>query len=950
MRRLETVLLVKNRRLRRAARHNRMLNGARRSLWALLAAGLSLLGIAALGLSYFYAQLSAGLPSVYTLERLLDPTSGALTRPTRLYDRSGQVVLLTLENPGVPRRYLYLNPARGEAFNPLLVDGVIALFDPLFWQRSGVRWENLDDPRPATLAERLAEEWLMPPDEPPGWQRTLRLRLLADQIINTYGKEQVLEWYLNSAPFGHLTYGADSAAQAFLGKPASSLNPAEVALLLAALESPALNPLDAPAAALENQQTVLLRMLGLGLLDQTTYQQARQARLDLKKPLPLESKAPAFTTQVINRLAEWLGRNRLERGGLRIITSLDASLQAQVVCTLQTQLARLNEPPLPAPNECEAARLLPALPLRTPRTPGLWQASAVILDPLSGEVLAFNGDTSAQGESSQQNPHPPGSLQNPFLALAGFARGLSPATLVWDIPLTGEGETADEPPEEYNGPLRLRNALVNDDWAALRTVYAQIGAAALTATVHNLGIEQYRLPAEEATLLSEGEALPLVDLAHAYSVFATLGSLNGVARDETDLPQPRWVLRVEDYGGNSLPLPEQTVSRPVVSSPLAYLVHHVLSDEAARWRTLGYPNPLEIGRPAGAKSGQALDGRVTWAAGYTPQTVAVVWLGSEAEDSPQPGVFPVAGIWHALMQYLHHNQPVQSWPVADGVVRVEVCDPSGLLPGDACPSRVSEVFLENSQPSGVDTLYRRFQINRETGRLATVFTPPELVEERVFLVVPPQAQAWARAAGLPLPPGEYDLVQQPPPNPHAQITQPRPFSVVGGEVEIYGTASGEDFAAYSLQIGQGINPTAWVSIQESTPQAVENGRLAVWNTRNLEGLYVIRLLVIRRDQRVETSLLQVTVDNTPPQVRIPYPLEGQVFIGQSTITLQAEVSDAVGLARVEWRLDGRTIGEASQPPFALVWDARRGEHRLEVVAVDLAGNQTVSEPVQFRVR
>ncbi len=174
--------------------------------------------------------------------------------------------------------------------------------------------------------------------------------------------------------------------------------------------------------------------------------------------------------------------------------------------------------------------------------------------------------------------------------------------------------------------------------------------------------------------------------------------------------------------------------------------------------------------------------------------------------------------------------------------------------------------------------------------------------------------------------------------------------MVGGEVEIYGTASGEDFAAYSLQIGQGINPTAWVSIQESTSQAVENGRLAVWNTRNLEGLYVIRLLVIRRDQRVETSLLQVTVDNTPPQVRIPYPLEEQVFVGQSTITLQAEVSDAVGLARVEWRLDGRTIGEASQPPFALVWDARRGEHRLEVVAVDLAGNQTVSEPVQFRVR
>ncbi len=950
MRRLGTILLVKNRHLRRAARSSRLLNGAKRTLWGLLAAGLSLLAVALLGLSFFYAQLSANLPSVYALESLLDPMNGALAQPTRLLDRTGQVTLLTLENPGVPRRYLYLNPARGEAFSPLLVEGTLALLDPLFWQRSGMRLDRLDDGRAATLAERLAEEWLLPPDEPAGWQRTLRLRLLADQIERVYGKEQVLEWFLNSAAFGHLTFGADSAAQAFLGKPASALNPAEVALLLAALEAPALNPLDAPAAALENQQAILLRLLGLGVLNQETYRQAKDTPLTLRTPQPIESKAPAYTTQVINRLAEWIGRSRLERGGLRIITSLDADLQEQAVCTLQTQLARLNDPPLTAPPECEAARLLPALPLRTTRSAATWQTSAVILDPLNGEVLAFTGDTSAAGESGLQSPHPPGSLQNPILALAGFARGLSPASLVWDIPLM-EGEIINgRSLEEYNGPLRLRSALVNDDWAALRTVYAQIGAAALTATAHNLGIEQYRLPADEATLLHSGEPLPLLELAHAYSVFSTSGALNGVAGEDTALPQPRWVLWVEDHRGNPLPLPEQTVSRTVVSSQLAYLVHHVFSDETARWRTLGYPNPLEIGRPAAAKSGQADAGRSTWAAGYTPQAVAVVWLGSEAEDAPLPGAFPSAGIWHALMQYLHRDQPVQSWPMPSGLVRVEVCDPSGLLPGDACPSRVSEVFLESNQPSGVDTLYRRFQINRETGRLATVFTPPELVEERVFLVVPPQAQAWARAAGLPLPPSEYDLVQQPPLNPNAHISQPRAFSVVSGEVEIRGTAAGQDFASYSLQVGQGINPTAWISIQESTSQPIENGRLAAWDTRNLEGLYVVRLLVVRRDQRVETSLLQVTVDNTPPQVRIPYPLQGQVFTGQSIITLQAEISDNIGLARVEWRLDGRSIGETSQPPYALVWDARRGEHRLEVIAVDLAGNQTVSEPIQFQVR
>lgn len=950
MRHFETVLLVKNRRVRRTAQRGRLLSGSRRVVWGVLAGGLFLTALAVLGLSFFYTQLTADLPSVYALQSLLDPVTGVLAQPTRLYDRSGEVILLALENPGVPRRYLRLNPADGEAFPPLLAQGAVALFDPLFWQREGIRWEDLDDPQPRTIPERLAEDWLLPPDEPPGWQRTLRRRLLADQIVSAYGKEQVLEWYLNNAPFGHLAYGADAAAYAFLGKPASALNTAEVALLLAAMELPALNPLDAPAAALENQQAVLLRLLGLGLLDQAAYQQAKEIPLNLRPAAAPQSSARAFTAQVVSQLAESLGRNRLERGGLRIITTLDADLQQQALCTLQTQLARLNEPPLPLPEKCEAARLLPALPLRTPRAEGSWQASVVILDPTSGEVLALTGDATPAGESGQQSPHPPGSLQNPFLALAGFARGLSPASLVWDIPLADEQDTVPLPEEQYDGPLRLRSALVNDDWAALRAVYAQIGAAALTATVHNLGIEQYRLPAQEAGALSDGEPLSPLELAHAYSVFAASGSLNGVVRAEAEFPQPRWILRVEDYLANPLPLPEHTASRTVVSSQLAYLVHHVLSDDAARWRTLGYPNPLEIGRPAGAKIGQAAGGRSTWAAGYTPQAVALVWLGSEEEAAPPPGAFPAAGIWHALMQYLHRNQPVQTWPMPPGVVRVEVCDPSGLLPGDACPSRVSEVFLENNQPTGVDTLYRRFQINRETGRLATVFTPPELVEEKVFLVVPPPAQAWARAAGLPLPPSEYDLVQQPPANPNAQFSQPRPFSVVGGVVELTGSAAGADFAAYSIQIGQGINPTAWISIQESTRQPVENGRLAGWDTRGLEGLYVVRLLVVRSDQRVDTSLLQVTVDNTPPQVRIPYPLDGQVFTGQSTITLQAEVSDNVGLARVEWRLDGRSIGEAALPPYALVWDARRGEHRLEVIAVDLAGNQSVSDAVVFRVR
>ena len=90
------------------------------------------------------------------------------------------------------------------------------------------------------------------------------------------------------------------------------------------------------------------------------------------------------------------------------------------------------------------------------------------------------------------------------------------------------------------------------------------------------------------------------------------------------------------------------------------------------------------------------------------------------------------------MQYAVRNLPSLSWDMPSGIVSVPVCDPSGLLPTPACPNVVNEIFLEGRQPVQTDTLYQIFQVNAETGLLATVFTPPELVEKRTYMVVPPE--------------------------------------------------------------------------------------------------------------------------------------------------------------------------------------------------------------------
>jgi membrane peptidoglycan carboxypeptidase len=443
--------------------------------------------------------------------------------------------------------------------------------------------------------------------------------------------------------------------------------------------------------------------------------------------LMLQRLGRALLRLALAQLETLVGRERLERGGISARTSLDSELQSQLACATRAQLALaggLDEPVDPA--ACPAASLLPALPEGAARRGGL-MASAALVDAASGQVLALLGATPAGGaaESPALARRSSGSLLTPFIYMAGFTRGMSPASLVWDIP---SGETEAQPVAmEYHGPVRLRTALANDYLAALTQVLEQIGVDTLITTERQLAISTARLPVEGKNVLHGGAELTPLDAAFAYSVFSTLGQQTGWLAPDEEGMFPQVVLAVENSAGDRVDIDLQTETRAVVSPQLAYLVHHVLADEPARRPSLGYPNPLEIGRPAGAKAGSADSGRSTWAAGYTRQAAGAVWLGY-ADDAQTPAapldVNFAAGIWQAMMQYASRDQPVLGWEMPPGLVSLEVCDPSGLLPTIDCPNVVPELFLAENLPTATDTLYRRYAINRETGRLATVFTPP----------------------------------------------------------------------------------------------------------------------------------------------------------------------------------------------------------------------------------
>jgi hypothetical protein len=307
---------------------------------------------------------------------------------------------------------------------------------------------------------------------------------------------------------------------------------------------------------------------------------------------------------------------------------------------------------------------------------------------------------------------------------------------------------------------------------------------------------------------------------------------------------------------------------------------------------------------------------------------------------PIPAVLS-ADLWHALMQYAVHNLPSASWDMPSGIVTAAVCDPSGMLPTQACPNVVNEIFLDGRQPVQSDTLYQTFQVNTETGLLATVFTPPELVEKRNYMVIPPEARAWAKDAGLATPPTAYDTFQKPAVQPDVHISAPVIFAGGHAKIEIRGSATGANFAWYRLEYGQGLYPNGWVQIGTDNHSPVTEGLLGEWDTTALNGLYSLRLMVIRSNQRIDQAVVQITLDNTPPQVAITYPQDGQTISAaqEPQVALQAQASDPF-LTKVDFYIDNVLVGEANVAPFGVVWPAKSGGHALKVIATDQAGNTT----------
>ena len=927
---------------------------------ASLFAALGVVVAGAVAVAGVYLSYVKDLPSAEEISR----RTMTAAQSTRLYDRTGQYLLYEImPNEGGLRTWVPLSRI------PLhLRNATIAMEDKTFYTNpAGINWEGIaravwgeirgqDAGGGSSIPQQLIRNVIMTPEErmERSYSRKIKEIVLTVELSRLYpgieGRDKILEWYLNTIFYGHLSYGVEAAAQTYFGKHVEDLTLAEAAMLVPLGQSPAMNPFDRPAEAKRRQEIVLDTMAQQGYI---TPEEAWRAK---QEPIVLASRqggitAPHFVFYVRDLLVYRYGADLVYNGGLQVITSLDVDMQNFAQEAAREQIAAISE------------------------KYNAHNAAVVILDAKTAEIRAMVGsvnydDPSIDGQVNMALvPRQPGSSFKPYVYATAFAQGYTPATMVMDVRTSFPDpyNLAPYVPENYSrtfhGPMLLRRALACSYNVPAVAVTQKVGVANVLATAHAMGINTLNQPSYGLSLgLGSGE-VSLLDHTFGFSVFANGGTMVG-----EPVPEEQWrpgyrrldpvaILKVTDAQGRVL-YEYKPQRQEVIRPEVAYLITDILSDNKARAPAFGVDNPLTLpDRPVAAKTGTTNDYHDGWAMGYTPQYVVGVWVGNTNYEAMEnaPGVRVAGPLWQKIMLYLHDGLPVETFSRPPGIVTAIVDATSGKLPTEYSTSRIQEIFIEGTVPTEKDDVHQPFRIDRLSGKLATPYCPPEEVEVRVFEIYPPEAADWVREQGIPQPPKEYcDLHGPNLAHADVAIIEPKQLATIHGIVPIVGNARAGAQQNYFLQYSPGFGTGPWQRIGPDHGNRVENGVLEYWDTTGLEdGLYTLQLNVLDGGVPREFSI-QVRVDNTPPIAEIIHPTPDQVYeMGKDEwINIQVEAVDNIAMGKVEFYMDGELLGFTTVAPYTMRWNLKLLKDELPKPDFGLAeprltveGDRTIREEV-----
>ena len=528
-----------------------------------------------------------------------------------------------------------------------------------------------------------------------GSYRRKALEIFMATILETKAtKEEILELYLNDVYLGNrgsfALHGVAEAARIFFGKDVSNLTLAEAALIAGSIQNPYQHsPFVNRDRAKERRNIVLNAMAEADYITRDAATRAQSDPINVVTRA-VDNEAPYCVDYLGEQLQSQFPGLTQRAGALDIYTTLDLNLQRYAQDAVRTGLARVDE-----------------TLSRRRRKPGPAQAALVAIDPRSGEVLAMVGGrfyNQSQFNRAMAARRQPGSTFKPFVYLAAFEHAadegradLTPATMVWDEPTTWTFDQQEWTPRnydgEYDGQIPLRRALALSRNIATIKVADQVGFDRVATLWKKTRIGRTALQGYPSIALGVFELTPM-EVAMAYTMFVNGGVIKPL----------RGIARVQSGEDSVVPKPVDgpRVAREQTTFLLTHMMRSVINEgTGAGARGAGFT------LDAAGKSGTTNDLRDAWFVGFTPELLAVVWVGFD-DNTPLglSGTQAALPIWTDFMKRALAGHENVNFQPPEGVSFVEIDRDTGRLALPTCPRVTSEAFLAGTEPLEVCDLHR----------------------------------------------------------------------------------------------------------------------------------------------------------------------------------------------------------------------------------------------------
>jgi len=510
--------------------------------------------------------------------------------------------------------------------------------------------------------------------------------ILAVQLERIYGKDQILEMYLNTVYFGGGFYGLETAARGYFGVSARELTLDEAALLAGVLKSPArYSPRLRPEASVGRRGVILHLMAEYGMISEDTAEAAAARPLLLVRDPALERRGyyVDYALQESCRLLK-VTMGELLSGGYRIYTGMDRA--ANLLC----EALFLEDELFPQVNGESA------------------QGAICLMDAQTGYISALVGgrdqEVALGYNRATRIRRQPGSVIKPILVYApALESGYTAAEMLLDESSTFGDYAPSDASRRYKGWVTMREAVTRSLNIPAVELFSRLGIGRCKQFARQLGIPFDKNDTRLALALGGFTyGVSPRELCAAYAAFADGGVYHA----------PVLIRRIEDCQGETV-YAAAPLSRRVMSEGNAFILTSMLQSVVQS----GTAKELaDLGMEVAAKTGTVGDeqgNRDVWLAAYTSRHAAVVWMGFD-ENSNGKLLPPDAGgggyparLMKRVLAGLYQGDPAPAFRQPETVIRVRLDgytmenQHEAVLATAYTPDRygVWEYFLKGTEPT-----------------------------------------------------------------------------------------------------------------------------------------------------------------------------------------------------------------------------------------------------------